>query len=113
MSKYIVKNTDSHLVVKIVSENNTSIDFSDGTKSGVVPVGYYINGLQWSQDPTGNISLIRSDGVSDSVVYELFESSSFNFYGKSDNEHSDRYVKVSSSSVGHKYTLLIELKKIV
>lgn len=106
MSIYTIKNTDSHLVLKVISESPYEITLDSGSKNGIVPVGYYINGLQWSQGPSGNLTLKRNS----TTVYDLYGSGSFNFYGKSDDELKEHPIIVESTN---NYTLLIELKKIV
>ena len=110
MPTHVIKNTDSHLVLKVISEATYIIDLSDGEKNGKEPLGYYINGLQWTQNPSGNIKISRDNQGSDEISYDLYGSGSFNFYGKSDNHNSNSYVKITSNN---SYTLLIELKKIV
>ena len=106
MPTHTIKNTDSHLVLKVIREASHTISLSDGEKNDIVPVGYYINGLQWSQISTGNITLERNS----EVVYDLYGSGSFNFYGKSDDQLKEEDIVVKSNN---NYTLLIELKKIV
>ena len=106
MPTHTIKNTDSHLVLKVISESSHTISLGDGEKNTIVPVGYYINGLQWSQISTGNITLERNS----EVVYDLYGSGSFNFYGKSDDQLKEEDIVVKSNN---NYTLLIELKKIV
>lgn len=106
MPTHIIKNTDSHLVLKVISESSHTINLSDGEKNGIVPFGYYINGLQWSQGPSGNLTLKRNS----TTVYDLYGSGSFNFYGKSDDQLKEEGILVESNN---NYTLLIELKKIV
>lgn len=106
MPTHIIKNTDSHLVLKVISESSHTISLNNGEKNGIVPVGYYINGLQWSQGPSGNLTLKRNGDT----VYDLYGSGSFNFYGKSDDQLKEYEILVESNN---NYTLLIELKKIV
>lgn len=106
MPTHIIKNTDSHLVLKVISESSHTISLNNGEKNGIVPVGYYINGLQWSQGPSGNLILKRNG----TTVYDLYGSGSFNFYGKSDDQLKEEGILVESNN---DYTLLIELKKIV
>ena len=106
MSIYTIKNTDSHLVLKVISENAHEITLDSGSKNGIIPSGYYINGLQWSQVSAGNLTLKRNNNI----VYDLYGSGSFNFYGKSDDELKEYNILIESTN---NYTLLIELKKIV
>ena len=106
MSTHTIKNTDSHLVLKVISESSYTISLASGDKNGIVPVGYYINGLQWSQGSAGNLTLKRNNNI----VYDLYGSGTFNFYGKSDDQLKEHGILIESSN---NYTLLIELKKIV
>lgn len=110
MSKVIIKNTDSHLVVKIVDDPLEIITFNDGIKSGITPKGYSITGLQWSQSST-NLDPIILTRTTSGDVYKLFNTGSFDFFGKVDNTYSDEEISVSTSSIS--YTLIVEMKKIV
>jgi len=105
MSTHTIKNTDSHLVLKVISESSYTISLASGEKNSIVPVGYHINGLQWSQESAGNLTLKRNGDI----VYDLYGTGTFNFYGKSDDQLKEHNILIESSN---NYTLLIELKKI-
>ena len=106
MSIHTIKNTDSHLVLKVISEAAHTISLASGEKNSIVPVGYFINGLQWSQGSAGRLTLKRNT----TIVYDLYGTGTFNFYGKSDGDLKEHGILVESTN---DYTLLIELKKIV
>lgn len=113
MPKEIIKNTDSHLVVKIVDESPILISFNDGEKSGIIPKGYSITGLQWSQSSMIPDPIILTRSVSRDDVYKLFNTGSFDFFGKADNTYFNEELSVSTASTPPSYTLIIELKKII
>ena len=105
MSTHTIKNTDSHLVLKVISEGSYTISLGSGAKDGITPAGYFINGLQWSQESGGNLTLKRNT----QIVYDLYGNGTFNFYGKSDGHFKEHGILIESTN---DYTLLIELKKI-
>ena len=106
MSIHTIKNTDSHLVLKVISESSYTISLGSGEKNSITPAGYFINGLQWSQESGGNLTLKRNT----EIVYDLYGNGTFNFYGKSDGQLKEHGILIESTN---DYTLLIELKKIV
>ena len=118
MPKQILKNTANELVVKLVNNGTlTDITLADGTHNTIVPAGYSILGLYWTQIGSGTrIAIERSSGSGDIITYSLSGNGSFKLVeGLADSLNATTHptLKVSqSSSANYEYTIILHLAKI-
>ncbi len=118
MPKQILKNTANELAVKLVNNGTTtSITLADGTHNTVVPAGYSILAIYWTQIGSGTrISIERSDGSSDIMTYSLSGNGSFKLIeGLADSLNATTHptLKVGQSgAANYEYTIILHLAKI-
>ncbi len=119
MAKQIVKNTAHELAVRILSEDLTTITLVDGEYGGVVPKGYAIKSIHWTQINDGagtHIEIRRSNAIDpDILIYELAGNGNVNLVGLSDSWNAETYpvLVINSTALNHHYTLLLHMSKIL
>ena len=119
MPKQILKNTANELAVKLVNNGtSTNITLADGTHNTVVPAGYSILALYWSQKggTSHHIHIERSDGSSDIMTYSLSSNGSFKLeagLADSVNAITHPILKVGhDGGASYEYTIILHLAKI-
>lgn len=119
MPKQILKNTANELAVKLVNNGtSTDITLADGTHNTVVPAGYAILGLHWTQigGTSTRIAIERSSGAADIMTYSLSGNGSFKLdAGLADSLNATTHptLKVSQSgAANYEYTIILHLAKI-
>lgn len=113
MTTQVLRNTETHLIVKVMNEDTHTISLADGTHNTVVPTGYKIMGMFWSAQTTGGEHIeITRNSVN---IMDLHSSGQFDFAGQHfnvDDEETSPIV-VSRTAAGHDYMLIIKLRKII
>ena len=118
MPKQILKNTANELAVKLVNNGtSTDITLADGTHNTVVPTGYSILAIYWTQMGSGTrIAIERSSGAADIMTYSLSGNGSFKLVeGLADSLNATTHptLKVTQSgAANYEYTIIIHLAKI-
>lgn len=108
MSKDVLKNTDSEVIVRVTSEATANIAFTDSTKDTVTPTEYHIKEIHYSNEGTTNIvQVFRAN----TLLYNLGGSGSFKYDSWVDSANSTSPIRVTPTSGSHKYTTVFHLRK--
>ena len=109
MSKVILKNSASELVVKIVTESDTTITFDDGALNGKTPTVYHIREVIFNKDPLeqGRVQIIRNS----EIVLDLGSTFSMNTHGIVFNEQETHPIEIKTCGQPIPYTLILSLSK--
>ena len=111
MSKVIMKNTKYDLVVKIAHISGDGheagvVDFIDGTYGGLVPTGFDIKSIRWTQKSNSHIHIDHP-----TYKYVLCGNGILDFnkgmVDSSDSNHPIAWIH----SDGTEFTLILELSK--
>ena len=113
MPAQVLKNTDTHLIIKVMNEDSHTISLADGTHNTVVPTGYKIMGMFWSAQTTGGEHIeITRNSVN---IMDLHGSGQFDFAGQYfniDDEEASPIV-ITRTATGHHYMLILKLRKVI
>ena len=112
MASYVIRNTTSEYVFKIINEASFTVTLADTALNAVTPTGLYISRYYVTMN-AGNDYL--EIGRNSTAVLELhgnevvdLSAIKFPLY-----EESGSSVVVTPSNSGHKYTLIMALGKII
>ncbi len=119
MPKQILKNTANELAVKLVNNGtSTTITLADGTHNTIVPAGYAVLGLHWTQigGTSTRIVIERSSGSGDILTYSLSGNGSFKLdSGLADSVNAithPTFIVSQSGAANYEYTIILHLSKI-
>ena len=108
MSKDVLKNTDTEVVVRVTSESTANVAFADSTKDTVTPTEYHIKEIHYSNEGTTNIvQLFRGN----TLLYNLAGTGSFKYDSWVDSANSTSPIRITPTNGSHKYTTVLYLRK--
>lgn len=107
MSKDVLKNTDSEVIVRVTSESTANIAFTDSTKDTVTPTEYHIKEIHYSNDASHITQIFRAN----TLLYNLGGSGSFKYDSWVDSANSTSPIRVTPTNGSHKYTVVLHLRK--
>ena len=112
MASYVVRNTTTEYVFKVINEASFTVTLANTALGGVTPSGLYIRRYYVTMNAGNDYLEISRNST---VVLELhgnevvdLSAIKFALY-----EESGSSVIVTPSNVGHKYTLIMALGKII
>lgn len=112
MASYVIRNTESEYVVKIINENSFTITLANTAKGGVTPDGLTIRRYYVTMN-AGNDYLEISRNSTPVLELHGNEVVDLSALGMAIDEESNQTVSIAPSNSGHKYTLIIALGKII
>ena len=112
MASYVIRNTESEYVVKIINENSFTITLANTAKGGVIPDGLTIRRYYVTMN-AGNDYLEISRNSTPVIELHGNEVVDLAALGMALDEESNQTVSIAPSNSGHKYTLIIALGKII
>lgn len=111
MSKIVIKNTETQFVCKVQNSDSTTLTMANTDFGGVTPTSLSVISMHWSSSSANNDYVQLSHGANS--FFDLHGSGSIDTKGEGFSFDIDKTgdLTIATSSAGHKYSLILNLRK--